>query len=121
MISSIGCVNNIEEPEEITEIISYTFDIQTIFNQSCGGSACHTNGGKANGIILDSYDVSISSVGTSYGCKAIIPGEANSSPLVNKIRPNPTNGSQMPLTGSKLNVSQVAKIEAWINQGALNN
>ncbi len=117
----IACVNNVEAQEEITESISYSTSIQTVFNQSCGGSACHTNGGKANGISLASYNAAISSMGTSYSGKTIIPGNAGSSPLIEKIRPNPTKGSQMPLTGSKLDAKQVAIIEAWINQGALNN
>ncbi len=117
----IACVSNVEIPEEITESISYSASIQTVFNQSCGGSACHTNGGKANGIDLASYNATISSTGTSYSGKTIIPGNATSSPLVEKVRPNPTKGSQMPLTGSKLDAKQVAIIEAWINQGALNN
>lgn len=118
----LSCINNIEDqiPEIPDEIISYASQIQPIFNNSCGGAGCHTNGGNANNVNLNNYQTTINSTGTSYGTLVIIPGNADISPLVDKLEPNPENGSQMPLSGS-ISGSDVGKIIAWINQGAQDN
>tara|TARA_R110002124_G_scaffold252177_4_gene417436 strand:+ start:228 stop:626 length:399 start_codon:yes stop_codon:yes gene_type:complete len=122
LIFAASCVNNVEDqvPEIPDEPISYASQIQPIFNTTCGGSSCHTNGGSANGVNLDSYQSAINSTGLSYGTLVIIPGNADESPLVDKLGANPEFGSRMPLSGS-ISSSDVGKIIAWINQGALDN
>jgi len=122
LVLGINCVNNVEDqvPEIPDEPISYASDIQPIFNNTCGGGFCHTNGDNVNGVNLDSYQNSIISMGSSYGGLIIIPSNADNSPLVDKLGSNPEFGSRMPLTGS-ISSSDVGKIIAWINQGAQNN
>ncbi|MEO9886555.1 MAG: hypothetical protein ABJR05_02905 [Balneola sp.] len=122
LVLGINCVNNVEDqvPEIPDEPISYASDIQPIFNNTCGGGFCHTNGDNVNGVNLDSYQNSITSMGSSYGGLIIIPSNADNSPLVDKLGSNPEFGSRMPLTGS-ISSSDVGKIIAWINQGAQNN
>ena len=121
-VLSINCVNNIENqiPEIPDEIISYSSQIQPIFNSTCGGGFCHKNGDNANGVNLDSYQTAINSFGFSYGQLIIVPDSAEISPIVDKLGSNPEFGSRMPLSGS-ISSSDVGKIIAWINQGALNN
>ncbi|MEP1305161.1 MAG: c-type cytochrome domain-containing protein [Balneola sp.] len=122
LVLGINCVNNVEDqvPEIPDEPISYASDIQPIFNNTCGGGFCHTNGDNTNGVNLDSYQNSITSMGSSYGGLIIVPSNADNSPLVDKLGSNPEFGSRMPSTGS-ISSSDVGKIIAWINQGAQNN
>jgi len=66
-------------------------------------------------------------VGVSSGCGSlptiILAGNANSSDLYNKLASaSPTcGGSQMPLSGTPFNATQLKEVRAWINNGALNN
>jgi hypothetical protein len=117
-----NCMSNIEDqiPEIPDEPISYANQIQPIFNNTCGGGFCHTNGDNTNGVNLDTYQNTLNSSGSSYGSLIVIPDSADVSPLVDKLGANPEFGSQMPLSGS-LSSSDVGKIIAWINQGAQNN
>ncbi len=118
----MSCINNVEDqvPDEITEPVSYSAQVQTIFNVSCGGSTCHTNGGNQNGVNLSSYQATMASVGANYNRLIVEPDDAANSPLVDKIEANPEFGSRMPLGGS-LSATEIALIKAWINQGAEDN
>lgn len=122
LVVSINCVNNVEDqvPEIPDGPISYANDIQPIFNSTCGGGFCHTNGDNVNGVNLDSYQNTINSSGSSYDRLIVVPNDADNSPLVDKLGSNPQFGSRMPLGGS-ISSSDVGKIIAWINQGAENN
>lgn len=117
-----NCMSNIEDqvPEIPDEPISYVNQIQPIFNATCGGGFCHTNGDNANNVNLDSYQNTVNSMGSSYGKLIVIPDSADVSPLVDKLGNTPEFGSRMPLSGS-ISSSDVGKIIAWINQGAQNN
>ena len=127
----LGCTNNTEDlvsapdtgeenPDPI-EQISYADRVQPIFNTTCGGGGCHTSGGNANGVNLSGYTQTMNSTGSSYGGKVVIAGNANASPIVDKIEPGPTHGNRMPLGGSPLSSTQIQTIRTWINEGALNN
>lgn len=119
-----NCINNVEDvstgetidPDEI----SYSEDIQPIFNQSCGGSGCHINA-STNGVNLSSYSAVMNSVGTDYGTEIVVPGSPDESPLVDKIEPNPDIPPRMPLTGGLLSATEINKIRAWIESGAEDN
>lgn len=111
-----GDDNNDNEP---IENVSYSNQVQPIFNTTCGGSNCHV-GGSTNGVNLTSYSQTINSIGSRYGKEVVKPGDADDSPLVDKIEPNPQHGSKMPLGGS-LTSDQIETIKVWINEGATNN
>ena len=86
-------------------IADYATDIQPIFDQNCNG--CHS---YPNSLILTSYDSVINS-GT------VVPGDASSSSLYDRItRPESAPGD-MPPSGS-LSSSEISLIETWINNGA---
>ncbi len=93
-------------------------NVQMIFNQNCGN--CHI-GARESGVRLDSYDNVINSVGDQYGIEVVQPGDADGSPLIDKIEPNPQFGSRMPENGSYLSSDRIDQIREWINQGAENN
>lgn len=94
-------------------------NVQMIFDQNCG--ACHTQR-RESGVRLNNYDNAINSVGDQYGIEVIKPGEADGSPLVDKISSsNPQFGSRMPEGGPYLSSDRIDQIKEWINQGAENN
>lgn len=93
-------------------------NVQMIFNQNCG--ACHTQRSES-GVRLNNYDNVINSVGNQYGIEVIQPGEADESPLIDKIEANPQFGSRMPEGGPFLSSDRIDQIKEWINQGAENN
>ena len=111
-----GCTNNSVEPEIITEDVSYSAEIQPIFTNSC--NSCHS-AGQSN-FNSSSYQAVMASTSPNYGGTQVIPGDADRSPLVDKIEPNPQHGRRMPQGGS-LSQNEIAKIRAWIDQGAENN
>ncbi|WP_421774556.1 c-type cytochrome domain-containing protein [Gracilimonas sp.] len=119
---SIGCISNVEDISETPDInpndISYSADIQPIFTSSCG--SCHINS-STNGVNLTSYSTTINSTGSVAGGPIVVPGEPENSPLVEKIKPDPSYGSRMPTTGQYLTPTEIAKIEAWITGGAEDN
>jgi mono/diheme cytochrome c family protein len=117
---AISCTNSTDPLPNVTSV-SYAADIQPIFNSSCGGSACHTNGGSAFGVNLSSYAATMASRGSQYGGPIVLPNNPDASPLVDKIEPNPTHGSRMPLGRAALNATQIQKIRTWIQNGANND
>ncbi len=94
--------------------VDYQSQIQPIFNNNCTG--CH---GGTSGITLTSYNSVTNSTGNQYGTLVVIPFNATSSPLYDKVRldKSPDHGDRMPRGGS-LSQSQVDLIMSWINEGA---
>jgi mono/diheme cytochrome c family protein len=92
--------------------IDYESQIQPIFNSKC--VSCH---GGTNGVSLNNYNATMSSVGNSYSKLIVTPGNATQSPLYDKLLSNPQKGSRMP-QGSSLSQTQIDLIKDWINQGA---
>ncbi len=95
--------------------VDYASEIQSIFNASC--NSCHNAG--QNSFNSSSYAAVMASTSPSnrYNSKHVLPGNADGSPLVDKIEPSPQFGGQMPVGGS-LSQDQINKIKAWINEGA---
>lgn len=105
---------------EPIEDVSFSADVQPIFNGSCGGSGCHV-GSTQNGVNLSSYAQVMNSVGQQYGTEIVEAGEPDQSPLVDKIEPSPDHGERMPLGRAPLDDQQIEKIRVWIAEGALEN
>lgn len=99
---------------------SPTFDnVSQIFTSACGD--CHT-GSQESGVRLNTYDNVINSVGDQYGTNVVIPGSADTSPLIDKIASsNPTSGVRMPEGGPYLSNERINQIRTWINNGANND
>lgn len=119
---SSGCISNVEDISETPDIdpndISYSEDIQPIFTSSCG--SCHINS-STSGVNLTSYSTTMNSIGSVADAPIVVPGEPENSPLVEKVKPNPSYGSRMPTNGQFLTPTEISQIEAWITAGAEDN
>lgn len=93
--------------------IDYATEIAPILANNC--NSCHSGGG--NGFDSSPYADLIASSSTNYNSNHIIPGDADSSPLVDKIEASPQFGSRMP-QGGQLTTEEINKIKQWINEGA---
>lgn len=113
-----GDNGNGDEDEPLEPTFSNVLDI---FNSSCGGSNCHINGSQS-GVQLNNYDNVMGSEGVQYGELVVQAGNADDSPLVDKIESdNPEFGERMPPDGPFLSDDEIDLIKEWINDGAEDN
>jgi hypothetical protein len=117
----LGHIDRVEPRPEITPsptvtpggqaTVSYREDIAPILGKSC--TSCH--GGQI-GLYLDSYHTLLA--GSSWG-KVIIPGDTVSSTLLQRIKGEIQ--PRMPLNRPSMSTEDIALIETWIMEGAVNN
>ena len=89
--------------------VDYQAEIQPILNNSCTG--CHAYGNSSGGLNLTSYDALMSN-------NVVVPGDASSSSLYERIIRPESQAGDMPPAGS-LSQSNIDLIAQWINEGAL--
>jgi len=97
--------------EIVTKEVSFSADIQPIFNSSCNSSGCHNAGGESPELTsVNAYNQLIS----NNLVKAGNPEESELYQWMNgsKTLPMPVNG---------INAEFNALVFAWIEQGALDN
>lgn len=87
-----------------TAMISYTDDVVPILSQNC--YSCHNAQARFGNVIIDSHDEVV-----KYTINDQLVGVINHLP----------GFSPMPQGNPKMLDCQIEKIEAWIDQGALNN
>jgi len=108
-------------------MVSFAQDVQPIFNSQC--TRCHNPSNPNGGLDLSAPGSYQHLVNVPTSCNPAVPRVKQSdtidSMLWRKTKPDPSLcGSPMPLNTAGLGVTapaQFAKIEAWIQQGALNN
>jgi hypothetical protein len=114
-------IDLIEEPTPI----SFSQDIQPVFNQNCALSGCHASPSPAQGLNLSqglSYNSLVNTPSSQRpSVLRVAPFEPNNSYLIHKIKGENINGFRMPLNSSPLSVELIALFENWVRQGALNN
>lgn len=135
MSSDVNNPNPINNPNPVTsDTVSFSQNVQPIFNASCASAGCHGGAQPAAGLDLRGA-VSFSSLvnqPASASCSAQVagavlvkPGDTEGSMLWRKLANDPGKcGAPMPLgTNGLINVSRSSfdTIEKWIQQGALNN
>jgi len=87
-----------------TENVSYTKDVQPILINSC--LSCHNNMDRQGNITLETHDDVVIYV--------------NNGSLLGSIK-HASGYKAMPQNANKLDDCRIAKVEAWITAGALNN
>lgn len=95
--------------------VRYGRDVQTLFNQACNFSACHSDGEHQSNLRLTSHWNTVYALGG-----VVTPGDPANSTLVTRIE-GWTFGPRMPLNGTPLNKNQTDGIRTWVLQGAKNN
>lgn len=113
---------NPDPPPNPDRPVSFSEDIEPIFNGNCAVSGCHDSNTQESGVNLSSYDAALNSVGVQYGTEIIEPGEPNNSPIVDKIsNEDPQFGERMPFNRQPLSDAEIDSIIAWIEDGAPDN
>ncbi|MGD8426714.1 MAG: hypothetical protein PVH63_03735 [Balneolaceae bacterium] len=116
-----GCSNQVSgsNPNSVPDNW-YGHNVQTIFNQHCGGNGgCHING-NANGVNLSTYKNVVNGFSNEYKKNLVDPGSAANSPLYDKLLSPPKYGYRMPYGRSPLSSAMMDTIKVWINRGAKN-
>jgi hypothetical protein len=103
--------------EEIGLEPTFTNVVQ-IFQAHC--APCHISD-TVSGVRLNNYDNVMGSEGDQYESNVVLPNNADNSPLVDKIEPNPQYGARMPEGGPFLSNDRINQIKQWINDGAEDN
>jgi hypothetical protein len=132
LVISFGCGGNNSAPtnndgnggDPGNGEVSFSGDIQPIFNSRCASSDCH---GSSTSAELDLRQ------GAAYGDLFSVrstressffrvdPGDAQNSYLVIKLEGRQNIGTQMPQIGSNLSPAQIQMIRSWIDAGAMDN
>jgi len=110
-----------------TDTVSFAKDVLPIIQKEC--LPCHAaENFNRSELSLDSYELLMR--GGRHG-DAVLPGKADESPLVQKLRPDPPFGDRMPLDMRKkkgrkpgvkpLTEEEIELIATWIAQGARDN
>ena len=89
--------------------VDYETEIQPIFNAQCGN--CHL-GNSSAGVNVSNYQNTIDS-------DIVVPGNAQASSLYDRITRANSEAGDMPPGNAELSAEQIALIELWINEGAL--
>lgn len=113
-----ACQSRKIEPVEPGEPVSFSQDIQPIFTEFC--APCHIDR-RTSGVRLLTYQRVTSSVGAQYEEEIVTPGDAEGSPIIDKLEPSPQFGVRMPRGRPPLSNEQIALIRAWIDEGAPND
>ncbi len=94
--------------------ISYSRQVQPLFNQACSLVGCHDDGSTESVLHLTSY------ANLMFQLPGIVvAGKPDQSNLVLRIQGSV--GQRMPPTTNQLNDNQINGIRAWIVEGAKNN
>jgi hypothetical protein len=94
--------------------VSYSVQVQPLFNQACNFGGCHDNGQHQSPLRLTEYGFAVLTVPG-----VVVAGNPDGSTLVLRIE---GLGARMPPPpGNPLNQNQINGIRTWIVEGAKNN
>jgi hypothetical protein len=99
--------------------VSFSNDVHPLLKTYC--AECHVNGGDgqlASGFSVDSYASVMK--GTKFG-PVVVAEDPLSSSLYRLISGKVDPSIQMPHSREPMQVSEIALIEQWIEQGAMDN
>lgn len=120
-LNGVFTIDLVEQPP----MVSYSQQIQPIFNDSCALPTCHASPSPAEGLNLSqgqSYNALVNVPSSQRpSVLRVAPSEPNNSYLINKIKGENINGTRMPQSFPLLTVDVIALFENWVSQGAMNN
>lgn len=111
------------EPTE-PATISYTNDVRPILLQhGCVTSGCHGGIVQSSGFNLTTRESAFlpGQEAQAFDICPIVPGDPETSYIIEKISPNPRTGARMPLLGTPLSEGEIGLIAKWIAEGAQDN
>ncbi len=100
-------------PAEPALAVRYSRDIRPILANRC--FKCHGSDLKKGGLDLRSFDIATKPL--KSGSVAIVPGKSAESELVQRVTAEELS-QRMPPKGEPLGPGEIAKLRAWIDQGA---
>jgi hypothetical protein len=104
--------------------VSYTNDVQPIFDESCVNRGCHPGGGAPFSLESTvSYMNLVNVAVTNTACGAtlrVTPFDADASVLYIRVSGTPPC-ARMPLIGDTLSAADQTTIRDWIDEGAMND
>jgi hypothetical protein len=104
--------------------VSYTSDVQPIFDAGCVNRGCHPGGGAPFSLQSTvSYMNLVNVAASNPNCGAtlrVTPFDADASVLYRRISGMPPC-ARMPLVGDTLSLADQNTIRDWINEGAMND
>ncbi len=112
------------EPEVILTTVSFSMDVQPIFDTNC--ISCHNTANSQYYGYLDlstgyAYSSLVAVVSNGYSPNLrVSSGDAENSVLWQKVNNSQLFGSNMPLGGTITN-AEIETIKVWINEGAIEN
>ncbi len=95
------------------DTICFKQDIQPIFLSSCATTGCHDAASHAEGYILTDYAHIVS--------RGISPYNSQNSKIYNVLISNEADDQMPPPPRSRLSNDQIAAIQQWIDEGAINS
>ena len=104
--------------------VSYARDVKPILRRaSCLNGGCHAGQLPASEYDLGSYEGMFGPglVAGNYAMCNIVPGNPGASFLLEKLRPNPRSGEQMPNGLPALTEEEYGLVSTWILEGAVND
>lgn len=113
-----GCNDDDPVGPDPSEDVSFSQHVLPIFQQH-GCTDCHGATLQENNLRVDSVERLL--IGGDQLGPAVIPGNAEESPLIRQMSANPPLGNRMPLGMSPVPESQQNTIRDWINEGAEDN
>lgn len=103
--------------------VSYSLDVMPICERAgCLTSGCHGPLAESSFSLL-TYDGMFGPglQAKAFGLCAVVPGRPQDSYILEKLRPTPRSGEQMPQDRDPLTAEEIATIETWIAEGAQEN
>jgi len=132
-LSSVGCAGELENPDDFMTATGadstagdgdgdFECDPPALFLERCTGPGCHSSQAPAALVDFETPGIAerlVDVEGTSFCNNALLIDSANplASLLLDKLGPEPSCGSQMPI-GSPLSAEEVACIEQFVMDAA---
>lgn len=125
---TVWCTSDVTECEVgeaiVTPTVSFAADVLPLLEASgCLSAGCHGGAFPASDYSMTTYaDLFRAGIqADGFGACPIVPGDPDSSYLVEKISAFPRTGARMPFLGSALTDDEIDTVRTWISEGAADN